>query len=248
MDLEARHLVLHIVPWHAATWGPSRARGRPKAAGPAPRWLDVAGKVEEGLGAAFPGILVDRLEQTLRAILPLAGAGDAEELGSLGSMDWGEGTGSGLSVGVSNVCVGVRAYLRGFAEAESAAEVGALIKGAPGVTGFDELGPYRYVLESEDPARDRTQQQLQRLVDYDERRGTQLLDTLEGYLDHRGNVVGTSRALFIHPNTLRQRLGRAERVSGIDLERDDWLSLAVATKVVKLRRLREAARAEEKGE
>jgi DNA-binding PucR family transcriptional regulator len=92
-------------------------------------------------------------------------------------------------------------------------------------------------------ARDRTQQQLERLVEYDARRGTQLLDTLEGYLENRGNVVKTSRALFIHANTLRQRLGRAERVSGIDLERDDWISLAVATKVVKLRRMRETARA-----
>jgi DNA-binding PucR family transcriptional regulator len=81
-------------------------------------------------------------------------------------------------------------------------------------------------------------------VDYDRRRGTQLLDTLEEYLDHRGNVVGTSRELYIHPNTLRQRLGRIERLSGIDLERDDWLSLAIATKVVKLRRMRRSARAE----
>jgi DNA-binding PucR family transcriptional regulator len=79
-------------------------------------------------------------------------------------------------------------------------------------------------------------------VEYDRRRGTQLLDTLEGYLDHGGNVVVTSRALFIHPNTLRQRLDRIRRVSGVDLEQDDWLSLAVATKAVKLQRMRDAAR------
>jgi len=56
--------------------------------------------------------------------------------------------------------------------------------------------------------------------------------------------VTTSRALFIHHNTLRQRLARVERVSGIDIERDDWLSLAVATKVVKLRRMRSSASGE----
>jgi DNA-binding PucR family transcriptional regulator len=78
-------------------------------------------------------------------------------------------------------------------------------------------------------------------VESDRKRGAQLLDTLEGYLDHRGNVVATSRALFIHPNTLRQRLHRIERVSSIDLDREDWLSLAVATKVVKLRRMRRSA-------
>jgi GAF domain-containing protein len=238
-DLEAQHVVLHIVPW-----GPSRTRAPAGTDRPAGRWRELAGQVEARLSAAFPGILVDRLERSLRALLPLAGAGSSEEMSALSAMDWGEETTRGVSVGVSNVCSSTRDYVRGFAEAESASEVGALIRGVPGVTGYDDLGPYRYVLESEDVGRDRTQQQLERLVDYDERRGTQLLDTLEGYLEHRGNVVKTSRALFIHPNTLRQRLGRAERVSGIDLERDDWLSLAVATKVVKLRRMRETARAE----
>ena len=34
---------------------------------------------------------------------------------------------------------------------------------------------------------------------------TTLLDTLERFLDERGNVVGTARTLYIHPNTLRQR-------------------------------------------
>jgi PucR-like helix-turn-helix protein len=78
----------------------------------------------------------------------------------------------------------------------------------------------------EDAARDRTQQKVQLLVHYD---------------DRRGNVVATSRALFIHPNTLRQRLDRIRRVSGIEVDREDWLSFAVATKVVKLRRMRRAA-------
>ena len=89
-----------------------------------------------------------------------------------------------------------------------------------------------------DDVRDPSQQRLELLVGYDRRRGTQLLDTLEGYLDHRGNVIGTSRALFIHPNTLRQRLDRIQREAGIDLDHEDWLSLAVATKVVKLNRMR----------
>ena len=133
-------------------------------------------------------------------------------------------------------------FPQGFREAAAAAKVGALIRGKPGVTTYDELGPYRYVLSVEgDDARDLFQQRLGLLVEYDRRRGTQLLDTLEGYLDHRGNVVGTSRALFIHPNTLRQRLDRIQRESGIDLEHEDWLSLAVATKVVKLARMRGSA-------
>jgi DNA-binding PucR family transcriptional regulator len=160
-------------------------------------------------------------------------------------MSWDDGGDSGLSVGVSNVCRGRAAFRQGFQEAAAAATVGALVRGTPGVSRYDELGPYRYVLSvMGGDARDHTQQRLARLVGYDRRRGTQLLDTLETYLDHRGNVVGTSRALFIHPNTLRQRLDRIQHESAIDLEHEDWLSLAVATKVVKLAMLRGSAEPE----
>jgi DNA-binding PucR family transcriptional regulator len=154
-------------------------------------------------------------------------------------LDWTHDREASLSVGVSNPCRGAESFTQGFYEAASAAEVGSLIRGGPGVASYDDLGPYRYVLNSEVGERDRFQRALHDVLDYDARRGTKLLDTLEGYLDHRGNVVGTSRALFIHPNTLRQRLDRIERVSGLDLEADDWLSLAVAAKVVKLRQMRE---------
>jgi DNA-binding PucR family transcriptional regulator len=183
------------------------------------------------------------LDRAFLALVPLGSLAPDEVVASIREMDWGApDSGGALSVGVSSPCSGVAAYARGFEEAASAAEVGALIRGGPGVTTYDELGPYKYVLSSEEGVRDRNRERLGLVVEYDRKRGTQLLDTLEGYLEHRGNVVVTSRALFIHPNTLRQRLGRIERESGVDLEHDDWLSLAVATKVVKLQRMRDTAR------
>jgi DNA-binding PucR family transcriptional regulator len=145
-----------------------------------------------------------------------------------------------LAVGLSDPCRGVGSFGAGFEEARVAAEVGALIGGGAGVFTYEGLGPYRYTLLSEDSVRDRYQDNLARLVEYERRRGTQLLDTLEAYLDNRGNAVRTSRLLYIHANTLRQRLQRIERVAGIDLEREDWLSLAMAVKVVKLRRMKQA--------
>ena len=239
-DLDAPHLVLHVIPWPPGDKG---SRVNESTHRFALGWAALAGQVEARLAARFPGILVDRLERSLRGLLPLAGLSLEETAEALSRMDWGDDPGPGLSVGASNPCGGLRSYARGFAEAESAADIGGLIRGGPGVAAYDELGPYRYLLES-DIARDRLQQKLELLIDYDRRRGTQLLDTLEGYLNRRGNFVGTSKALFIHPNTLRQRLARIERVSGIDIEHGDWLSLAVATKIVKLRRTRRSASGE----
>ena len=79
---------------------------------------------------------------------------------------------------------------------------------------------------------------MEALVEHDRRRRSALLDTLEQYLARRRSVVETARALYIHPNTLRQRLGRIERVAGLDLDREDLLSLELAVKLVRLNEAR----------
>ena len=72
------------------------------------------------------------------------------------------------------------------------------------------------------------------LIDYDRRRRTSLLDTLERYLSERRSVIESARALYVHPNTLRQRLGRIEDLTGLDLNEDDLLSLELAIKLARL--------------
>jgi purine catabolism regulator len=46
----------------------------------------------------------------------------------------------------------------------------------------------------------------------------------------------TARKLFIHTNTLRQRLDRIQKLTGLDLATEDLLSLELAVKLVRLRR------------
>jgi DNA-binding PucR family transcriptional regulator len=58
--------------------------------------------------------------------------------------------------------------------------------------------------------------------------------TLEEFLRRRGNISATAEALYVHPNTLRQRLRRIMELSGIDLRKDDWLLVEIAVKLVKL--------------
>ena len=147
-----------------------------------------------------------------------------------------------LTIGLSNICRDLRSFRRGFEEASAAAEVGALINGASGVHTYESLGPYRYLLRSEERSGDRHQERLERLAEYDRRRGSRLLRTLEVYLEGRENIVATARTLYVHPNTLRQRLARIERICGYDFEREeDWLSLGIAVKLVKLGAARRSA-------
>jgi DNA-binding PucR family transcriptional regulator len=82
--------------------------------------------------------------------------------------------------------------------------------------------------------RDRHRDAAARLADYDRRRATSLLATLEEYLRRHGNISATAEALYVHPNTLRQRLRRIHELSDIDLRRDDWLMVEIAVKLVRL--------------
>ena len=75
---------------------------------------------------------------------------------------------------------------------------------------------------------------VDRLIAYDSKRRTALLDTLERYLAERRSVIESARALYIHPNTLRQRLARIEELTGLKLDADDLLSLELAIKLARL--------------
>ena len=55
-------------------------------------------------------------------------------------------------------------------------------------------------------------------------------EAVERYLADRGSVTASARALYVHPNTVRQRLERIERVANLDLSSEDLLSLELALK------------------
>ena len=60
-----------------------------------------------------------------------------------------------------------------------------------------------------------------RLLGYDAKNNTRLVDSLRAWLDAFGDVVTASAAVFVHPNTFRYRLSRIGEVSGLDLHDPD---------------------------
>jgi sugar diacid utilization regulator len=93
------------------------------------------------------------------------------------------------------------------------------------VLAFEETGAYRLLLTamSEDPG------ELQRfyadtvepLVAYDDQYETDLLQTVEAFLDADGNVAGTAQRLFTHRHTIRYRLERVRELTGLDVGSTD---------------------------
>ena len=105
-----------------------------------------------------------------------------------------------------------------------------------GAVSYEALGAYKYLvhLELDDAPHDRYRSSVEELIEYDRRRGARLVETLERFLADRGSVAASARALYIHPNTVRQRLERIERVTGLDLGKEDLLSLELALKLARL--------------
>jgi len=54
------------------------------------------------------------------------------------------------------------------------------------------------------------------VVDYDRRRGTALIETLEAYFGSGGSLARAAERLHIHVNTVTQRLDRISRLLGAD--------------------------------
>jgi sugar diacid utilization regulator len=96
-------------------------------------------------------------------------------------------------------------------------------EGAP--LAFEQTGAYRLLLSamSENPS------ELQRfygetvepLVAYDEQYETDLVLTLETFLEADGNVAGTAQRLFTHRHTIYYRLERVRELSGLDVGSSD---------------------------
>jgi GAF domain-containing protein len=207
-DLDQPHVVLVAEPWSEAL---SRA-----------------------LRFAAPGSLFDHREDSLRALVSLSGSSTDAFLERLrrahGELE------EPVSVGVSSICRGEASYADGFAEARQALVGTAVISGTPSVLAYDDLGAYKYLLRVavDGGIRDATVDAVAKIADYDLQRGAQLLATLEEFLRRHGSISATSEALYVHPNTLRQRLRRIGELSGLDLRRDDWLAIEIAVKMVRL--------------
>jgi sugar diacid utilization regulator len=155
-----------------------------------------------GADDAVAGRTADALARELQAALP----------------------GHTFAIGRSRVASDPNDLHRAASEALLAANVAEGDADRP-VLAFEETGAYRLLLSamSEDPG------ELQRfyaetvepLVNYDDQYETDLLQTVEAFLDADGNVAGTAQRLFTHRHTIRYRLERVRELTGLDVGSTD---------------------------
>jgi GAF domain-containing protein len=224
-DLNRPHVFVHA----------ERAPGRPDDI----PWPELAARVQTRLGRLYPRAFFDARHDGLRAFVALPAA-DASAVETLWQSCDELARDEGLEIGLSDVDRGAASARRRMREAADAASIGRSLSVDGGAVSYHQLGAYRYLvhLELDEAPNDRYGQAVAELIEYDERRSSRLIETLECYLGARCSVAASARDLFIHPNTVRQRLDRIERITGLDLRVEDLLSLELALKVARLHRAR----------
>ncbi|MFA1551461.1 PucR family transcriptional regulator [Actinomadura chokoriensis] len=169
--------------------------------------------------AALLVIAMDGVEEDLPGVLGLDG--DTALLITNDAHAWSEPAGVGSAGSLDHLPVSLNESLTALDAARSSGGVVhasdlATFQALLGRLDNDQLAPF-------------VEQIARPLHEYDSAHGTRLIETLRTFLDMGGAVGATSRALFLHPNTLRHRLARIESLTGRDpLQFEDRVALAIA--------------------
>jgi len=101
----------------------------------------------------------------------------------------------------------------------------------------DDLGVVGLLLDTRDPDElaGFARRTLGPLLGYGSHAGSDLLRTLDCYLEGGGDLKATARTMSVHVNTIKYRLGRIEALCGIRLrDPNDLVAATVASVVVRL--------------
>ena len=140
-----------------------------------------------------------------------------------------------VSVGVSWCHDGLPAVAAAYAEARAAVEVADRLGIRGRAVGLDDVLVDKMLTASADAQRILLSA-MQALVDYDKRHGSELVATLQAFVDSRFNLTKTGAMLFVHPNTVVYRLRRIRELTGHDPhDVDDLLVLWLGLKTLDLR-------------
>jgi len=101
-----------------------------------------------------------------------------------------------------------------------------------------ELGLYAYLFPMSENAyvRDQCLRQMKAIRDYDRQNRTSLEQTARIYVENRMEIAAAAKALFQHPNTVRYRLTKIQKLMGME---DDALFGPMLSLMVNLSRILE---------
>jgi purine catabolism regulator len=143
-------------------------------------------------------------------------------------------SGQECSVGVSRVVRSLAGLCGAVRQALDAWELGRHIAGLESPYFYEQMGLYRLLAElrGRDELARFYDETLGELARYDREHNTELVHTLEAFFEGNANASQTSRALYVHRNTLNYRLQRIVEITGLDLnDAEARLAFQLALKI-----------------
>ena len=100
----------------------------------------------------------------------------------------------------------------------------------------DELGMYAFLFPmSENPfVVGQCRRCVAKILDYDAQNRTNLLATAQVYVEQHMEIAAAAKALYQHPNTVRYRLGKIQKLMGME---DDATFAPMIQLVISLSRI-----------
>jgi len=175
------------------------------------------------LGAVHSGSAAALVGDVTYGLIPLAGSGvDGEERAVRIAHDFLDRVGDRLRpvIGVGPVSAGLGALAPARADVDRALRVLCQGRGERRVARLGDVQVEALILELRDLVAARGDQptgSLARLIAYDRKHQSNLVETLQAWLDAFGNVTLAADSLFLHPNTFRYRLRRVAEVGELNL-------------------------------
>jgi sugar diacid utilization regulator len=145
-------------------------------------------------------------------------------------------TGLNLYIGWGNPYADIRDAKKSLSQGEQAIRVAQTLPGTDKYMSFDELGFYKVLFNVKDreELEDFRNEVLYILLEYDQKHGAELVNTLSVFLEENDNFLRVSERLYIHKNTLKYRLQKIAEISGRNLNNPkDRMLLYFATIVQK---------------
>ncbi|KHD36169.1 transcriptional regulator [Clostridium acetobutylicum] len=125
-----------------------------------------------------------------------------------------------VNIGVGGEFSELRDFKISVSEAHRCLKVLKLNNDNNTVISYDELGIYKlfFQMDNLEEMKKFYLDVLKKLIDYDSKNTTELMNTLEMYIKESTNINRTAEKLFIHRNTLKYRIRRIEEITKCSLK------------------------------
>ncbi len=125
-----------------------------------------------------------------------------------------------VSAGIGNKYNKLKDFKKSVTEAKNAIRLLRACKRENAVRFYSDIGIYRlfFRMTDYDELLQLLRYHLGELMDYDRENGTDLVNTLDVYLKNSRSISISAEQLFVHRNTLKYRINKAQELLNINLE------------------------------